>query len=77
MNDAAEKERLVECALNTLLEHGDAVVILFSWTDADGTGLISRGSGNYYARLGMCKEFIDKDQAQTGAHEIKEALDGE
>lgn len=77
MSQTTEKQRLIECALNTLREHFDAVVILSTWTDADGTALISRGSGNYYARLGMAKEFIDKDQAQTGAHEIKEALDGD
>ena len=44
MSDIAEKSKLVECALNVLREHGDAVVILFSWTDADGASLISRGA---------------------------------
>jgi hypothetical protein len=77
MSNSTEKERLVECALNTLREHCDAVVILVSWTDADGTALVSRGCGNYYARVGMAKEFIDRDLASTSAHEIKEALDEE
>lgn len=65
----------VDKALRTLGEHFDALQLIGTFVDDDGlTHLMTRGSGNWYARVGACREFLDKDQAQTTAYAIGEVM---
>ena len=53
-----------------LSEYFDTVQILVSNTTDLGTEHVFLGSGNWYARQGMAHDFINKDRAQTEAHEL-------
>lgn len=55
-------------------EHFDAVQIVASRLEASGTTSCTQaGLGNWYARTGMCKEFIERDQAATAADAVRRA----
>ena len=41
-----------------LMEHFDAIQIVASTRNQDGTALFHSGKGNYYARRGMVQEWI-------------------
>ena len=56
-------------------EHGDCIQILFSKTDASGTSIIKAGAGNFYARLGIAREFIQTDSHRDLASEIAGSLE--
>jgi hypothetical protein len=58
---------LSKCA-GILAEHFSAVQIVASEYDVSGTRFHARGEGDYYARLGLCKTFVDR----AGADEIGE-----
>lgn len=60
----------VEDAANLLSEHFEAVQVLCSLTDGEGTTMFARGAGSWYARQGMAKEFMERDQARTLAQEM-------
>lgn len=48
--------RRAEAILSKMFEAGQMVV---SWRDEDGvTHMLTRGFGNYYARKGMCEDFL-------------------
>ncbi len=67
-----EVTNLIDSKVNQLAEHFDAVQILVSWpSDSGGTMSCYRGSGNYYARTGMARDFINRDQAETLVTEEK------
>jgi hypothetical protein len=54
-----------------LAEHFDAIQIHVSWLNPDGTtSMRHRGSGNYYARVGMSQDFCLKEQAEVLADEL-------
>jgi len=43
-----------------------AIQILVSFVDSVGDTIdCMRGSGNWYARVGMCQQFIDRDKTST------------
>jgi len=65
---------LVQSHVNQLMEHFEAVQILVSITDCEGTHNVSLGGGNWFARQGMAHQFIRHDQAQTNAHAIAKAM---
>lgn len=66
---------LADKALDTLSEHFDSLQINGTFVDDEGiTHHMSRGRGNWYARVGACREFLDKDQAQTTADAIGEVM---
>lgn len=65
-----EAGKWLESKTADLTEHFDAVQILASYTDEDGTHCVKRGAGNWYARQGMAQEFVNSEQAQLLAHEI-------
>jgi hypothetical protein len=65
---------LVRQHVNALMEHFEAVQILVSITDAEGTHNVHLGGGNWFARQGMAHQFIRHDQAQTNAHAIAKAM---
>ena len=65
----------VDKALRALGEHFDALSVIGTFVDDDGqTHCLSRGVGNWYARVGACQEFLDKDQAQMTAEAIGEVM---
>jgi hypothetical protein len=74
---ASEAERICEDAVAKLGEHFEAIQIMVSWTEPDGTLCVRRGGGNWYARQGMAHDFINSDKAQTEAREIAQQLDRE
>lgn len=72
-----EAEIYIQKVATELGEHFDAVQILVSWNEESSTMMEASGAGNWYARQGMAREFLNKDQAQTIAHEAKLMRDGE
>ena len=75
--NAEEAEEMCERIAEQLGEHFDAVQILVSWNE-DGFSLCTKkGSGNWYARIGMAREFLVCDQAQTNANEMKRATNSD
>lgn len=65
-----EQVKMVDQAVMRLSEEFDSVLILTS-LGAPGTTILSRGAGNYFARLGMCHEFINQGKADILATEIQ------
>lgn len=66
-----DAEKLLEEFAERLGEHFDAVQIMVSWNEERVTKCAKRGTGNWYARTGMAREFLDADQAQEIAHQIQ------
>lgn len=61
--------------LEELSEHFDSIQILGTFMDEDGdTGKVSMGKGNWYARQGLCREFMEQDAAATNAYELSKVL---
>ena len=68
MTTSEESEReiseLVDQCVARLMEHCDAVQIFVSVQDKDDKTSVYRGGrGNYFARLGMVKEWV-RDQTE-------------
>ena len=67
-------ELLDEC-LRCLGEHLESVQIIGSFVNDNGeTERVTRGAGNWYARIGMAQEFLEMDAAQTTAFELSKIL---
>lgn len=65
----------LDAMLAELGEHFDCVQILGSYMGDDGnTNRVTRGIGNWYARQGVAREFLEMDAAQTTAYEIAKAI---
>lgn len=59
------------------MENYDAVQILASYpTDGGGTGGLVRGRGNYYARKGLCQEFLQRDLCSDIGRAVRPPDDG-
>lgn len=70
-----QKEEVVQKCVAVLSEHFDCVQILASeLTPENNTGSIFSGSGNWYARQGMAREFITRDQSNTQARYIARSI---
>lgn len=69
-----EMEKWLDAKTAELTEHFDAVQILASYTDETGTHFIKRGSGNWFARMGMAQDYLTTQNAQTGAEMISREL---
>lgn len=69
-----EAERFLDRHLEELAEHFEAVQILVTDSDKDGTLYIARGKGNFYARKGLAQQFIDNDHHNDAAQSIKHAI---
>ena len=73
--DKAARQALLTKRVNELMEEFDAVQILTSCASLDGgTDTDFAGGGNWYARQGMCHEFIQRDQSKTAALLIAEEM---
>lgn len=64
-------------ATHELGEHFEAVQILATRQDGEGTQRCFCGSGNFYARIGMAHEFIEEDRAKDAAIQIADRLNPE
>lgn len=54
-----------------LSEHFDAIVILASYKESDGTwAAIASGEGNHYSRVGMALQFVESTKAESLAQEL-------
>ncbi len=61
-----EAQAIIDDALVKLGEHFDCVQVLVTWpTEERATAALFRGVGNWYARTGMAREFIERDEADT------------
>jgi hypothetical protein len=63
MNEEEAELRLNE-AIKILSEHFDHVQILVSWNEEAETRDLAMGSGNWYARLALCRELILRHDCQ-------------
>lgn len=72
MNTQKRDRDVVDKALDSLMEFFDAVQIVASRTDQEGTVMVSRGRGNWYARVGMSKEFVDDAQNSNLVHQLND-----
>lgn len=59
----AQREKIVQKALAQLMEHFDTVQIFATrWDPQDcTTGSINRGNGNFYARIGQVREWVERE----------------
>lgn len=55
-------------------EHFDAVQIMATLCDKDGTRSYYRGAGNWFARQGLAHEFITSEIAESTAKSIAKEL---
>lgn len=73
-SDEAHQEavnQILDQFLPKLMEHCDCVQVLVSFpSETGGTAHNFQGAGNWFARQGMAREFVNMDQAQTFATEI-------
>lgn len=73
-----EVTAIIDSKVNQLSEHFDAVQILVSWpSEGGGTMSCYRGSGNWFARTGMARDFMNRDEAETLVTEEKRQRDQE
>ena len=61
-------EEVVEDFLNRMSEYCDCTQILVSFDTLDDTHAMQFGKGNWYARQGMAREFINEEKARTFLH---------
>lgn len=60
----AEAHKILDDALDIIGEHFDAVQIHATWMyDGNTSECVHRGSGNWYARESMAREFIEQNKA--------------
>lgn len=65
----------VDKALRVLGEHFDSLQVVGTFVDDEGmTHCLTRGVGNFYARVGAVQEFLERDAAQTTARAIGEVM---
>lgn len=69
-----EQTKLLQSAVDKLGEHFDAVQILVSYNKEGDTAGGFRGTGNWYARIGLAREFLLQDEQRALAHEIAQAI---
>ena len=67
------KEHIADLA-SQLVEHGDAVQILFTGSDDNGTHFIHWGAGNWFARREMCRHLLEVEDMQDQAGFIAEKI---
>lgn len=73
--------KMVQDVLEKLGEHFDAANISVSWKAGNGRDewlYVNRGSGNYFARMGMLQQAIKDDANKDSAEALGEViLEGE
>lgn len=71
-NERKHAEAIVEKAINQLREHFDTVQIFCTRDYGQSTESFERGSGNFYARLGLAKVWVDCEVAADVNSRLKE-----
>jgi hypothetical protein len=68
---------IVDKHVKELQEFFPDVQILVSWLEEGTKNTIDcfRGGGNFYARTGMAREFLQRDASATQAADIRKELD--
>lgn len=69
-----ERKLEIERCLHRIMEVADCVQVLASYTDSEGTHSCFVGAGNWFARTGMARDFLERDSSHTSANEIKPFL---
>jgi len=79
MSDLDEDEDIVRLQkhVDELMEHYDSVLILVTRHDveAKGTLEVDAGGGNFYARLGMVEEWLEKQRQRIREKVKKETME--
>jgi len=66
-----QRQLILENHCSAMAEHFDAVQILVSGVDSEGnTYRQYYGSGNYFARTGMCHDFVGQEAATQIANKL-------
>lgn len=66
--------KIVNDAAAALGEHFEVVQIFVSSSEGEGTFECMQGVGNFYARLGLAREFIEDDRSDRLASKIAEMI---
>lgn len=66
--------RMLEDAAAKLGEHFEVVQIMVSWNERGNTYAAKRGCGNWYARQGLAREFINTEMAAENARQLADIL---
>ncbi len=68
--DKRNAVEVIDALCDKLEEFGDSVLVLVSAANhSDGTSdFIAYGRGNLYAQVGMCREFILKEESKTRSY---------
>jgi hypothetical protein len=69
-----QKAEIVRQHIAALREHFDSVQILCSHTSSIGTEHAFLGAGNWFARQGMAREFLNQSQSETAATELAKQI---
>lgn len=59
------EEKIVQKALHELGEHFDCVQIFVTSKNGEHTECIATGSGNFYARMGIVRNWIVREEERT------------
>lgn len=65
----AEAQEIVAQQSSHLMEYFEHIQIMVTWEENGETRAYYYGKGNWYARMGLAHEFIEKDKAQIHHHE--------
>lgn len=63
-NSPEDTESILDRCVAILSEHYDAVEILVTRCDDGKTNATSKGSGNWYARYGLAREYVERADEQ-------------
>jgi hypothetical protein len=70
-------DQMMDQFLNRMSEYCDSVQVFATMQDRGTTCRKAKGSGNYYARIGVCREFLDRDTELTREDISGEEGDGD
>lgn len=72
-----KKQVMVQKLATDLAEHFDAVQVVASFNSGRSTFSFKAGSGDFYARIGLVREFLLADAAETMQKELAAEEDDE
>lgn len=71
-DDQSADEKVINQAMDELIEQFDTVQIFITRHDGDGTVARIRGRGNYYARRGIVQDWLEDETSASRAAAYKE-----
>lgn len=69
-----ELDEFIQERVRQIMEHVDSCQVMVEWSEERISRSMYRGGGSWFARKGMCQEFMEIDQARATAHELDEVL---